>query len=144
MERLGIYPQEVGGCKDGILIGWCWKRIGTQAKLRNPNKKGKKTWSAQICLRLLGCKKPHIDCFVRRRIWAHEISLFVPRPRDNDHHPGSGLAQDLLRLAQPKNHFGKAAPQHATMTSILAERAYIIIIEAKRAFQAASLRALEF
>jgi hypothetical protein len=35
-------------------------------------------------------------CF-RRRIWAHQISLFVPCSRSNDH-PSSGSAQDLLRL----------------------------------------------
>jgi len=35
-------------------------------------------------------------CFVRR-IWAHKISFFVPRPRDVAH-PGSGPAQDWLRF----------------------------------------------
>jgi len=47
-----------------------------------------------------------------RRIWAHKISFFGPHQRDVAH-PGSGLAQDLLRLAHLKNHFRKAAPQHA-------------------------------
>jgi len=32
-----------------------------------------------------------------RRIWAYEISFFVPRPRDTAH-PGSGLAQSLPSL----------------------------------------------
>jgi len=36
------------------------------------------------------------SCFVRR-IWAHKISRFVPRPRDVAH-PGSGPAQDWLRI----------------------------------------------
>ena len=35
-------------------------------------------------------------CFVRR-IWAHEISVFVPRLRDIAH-PCSGSAQDLTRI----------------------------------------------
>ena len=35
-------------------------------------------------------------CFVRR-IWAHKISLFVPRPRDVAH-PGSGPAWVRLRM----------------------------------------------
>jgi len=55
-------------------------------------------------------------CFVRR-IWAHEISFFVPRPRDVAH-PGSGPAQDLLRFAHPKNHFRKAAPQQAQLLQL--------------------------
>jgi len=38
----------------------------------------------------------NIFCFVRR-IWAHEISIFVPHPRDIAH-PGSGSAQSLLRI----------------------------------------------
>jgi len=36
-----------------------------------------------------------------------EKGNFVHRSRDNDH-PGSGPAQDLLRLAQAENHFRKA------------------------------------
>jgi len=37
-------------------------------------------------------------CFVRR-IWAHQVSLFVSRSRDIAL-PCSGPAQDLLRIAQ--------------------------------------------
>jgi len=37
------------------------------------------------------------SCFLRR-IWAHQISFFVPRPR-NVAHPGSGPAQGRSGLA---------------------------------------------
>jgi len=51
-----------------------------------------------------------LGCLVRR-IWAHQVSLFVSRSRDIDH-PGSGSAQGLLSLAHAWSHFWKAAPQH--------------------------------
>jgi hypothetical protein len=54
-----------------------------------------------------------------RRIWAHEISIFVSRARDVAH-PDSTSTQPLLRIcsgwltfAHPNYHFRQAAPQHA-------------------------------
>jgi len=65
----------------------------------------------------------HITCYMRR-IWAHRISFFVPRPRDTAH-PGSGPAQARLRMcsglltfAQDKYHFRHAAPQHAELLQL--------------------------
>jgi hypothetical protein len=63
--------------------------------------------------------QPLWDSMFLRRIWAHHVSLFVPRSRENDHSGSSpaqnglrnllrialGFAQDLLRLTQPKNCF---------------------------------------
>jgi len=56
-----------------------------------------------------------------RRIFTHKISIFVPRPRDVAH-PGSGPAQDWLRIAQallafahPQYHFRQAAAQHVEL-----------------------------
>ena len=56
-------------------------------------------------------------CFVRR-IWAHKISFFVPRPRDVAH-PGSGPAQDWLRICSglitlktiPEGYASRASPE---------------------------------
>ena len=62
-------------------------------------------------------------CYMRR-IWAHKISFFVPRSRDTAH-PGSGPAQDSLRIrsgllafAQAKYHFRHAAPQYTEMLQL--------------------------
>jgi len=59
-------------------------------------------------------------CYMRR-IWAHEISFFIPRGGDVAH-LGSGPAQSLLRIcsgrltfAKAKYHFRHAAPQHAEL-----------------------------
>ena len=77
---------------------------------------------SRTTLRLIGrglqSNRYYIACYMRR-IWAHEISFSVPRPRDTAH-PGSGPAQSLLRIcsglltfAQAKYHFRHAVPQHA-------------------------------
>jgi len=59
-----------------------------------------------------------------RRISAHKISIFVPRPRDAAH-PGSGSAQSLLRirsswltLTHPNYRFRQATPQHAQLLQL--------------------------
>ena len=60
-----------------------------------------------------------------RRIWAHQISFFVPRLRDVAH-PGSGPAQDRLSLAQsfsPSEPFLEGCATASTTTSTLTERA---------------------
>ena len=63
-----------------------------------------------------------LGCLVRR-IWAHQVSLFVSRSRDIDH-PGSGSAQGLLSLAHAWSHFWKAAPQHPSVSVMIASAAF--------------------
>ena len=72
---------------------------------RSPSSARAEGWPRKAYMRSLGSlhesseawsSKSKNNCFVRR-IWAYEISLFVPRPRDIAH-SDSGSAQDWLRI----------------------------------------------
>jgi len=59
-------------------------------------------------------------CFVRR-IWAHKISFLVPHPRDAAH-PGSGPAQDWLRISSGLlTHFRQDKISHGPLQLIPAQ-----------------------